>query len=143
MTNPNSIDPTQFNIRTTAPRMTAPPALRTFGEVLASRGEAVLQTALRTVGFVPGGALLAAAVRGSGSSVGASSVSSPEGPATPTGVAPGTTGGDDMLARSQEMSMQFLQLQEQISQENRQYTALSNVLHVRHESAKNAIGNVR
>ena len=45
----------------------------------------------------------------------------------------------DILARSQDTSMRMLQLQEAISEENRQYTTLSNVLHARHEMAKNAI----
>jgi hypothetical protein len=57
---------------------------------------------------------------------------------------PGTPGSDDdILARGQDMSMRMLRLQEAISEENRRYTALSNVLHARHEMAKNAIGNIR
>jgi TolA-binding protein len=53
----------------------------------------------------------------------------------------------DAMARLQEssqaFSMQYLQLQEQIQQENRQYSTLSNVLKTRHESAKTAINNIR
>lgn len=85
---------------------------------------------------------------------------SPEGPGTnpaasggsdaspsATGATPGASGtgtdGDDILTRGQEQSVRMLRLQEAISEENRRYTALSNVLHARHEMAKNAIGNIR
>ncbi|MDP3277240.1 MAG: hypothetical protein Q8Q09_18770 [Deltaproteobacteria bacterium] len=85
-----------------------------------------------------------------GSAVGASA----EGPAVGgggTGGSGGTggaggagAGGDgDLLARGQEMSMRMLRLQESMAEENRRYTALSNVMHARHEMAKNAIGNIR
>ena len=37
----------------------------------------------------------------------------------------------------------YLQLQEQISAENRQFSTLSNVLKARHDTVKNAIGNIR
>ena len=70
-----------------------------------------------------------------GSSVGGTSGS--------LGGSSGSTNNDDMLTRGQEMSMQMLRLQEAMGEENRRYTALSNVLHARHEMAKNAIGNIR
>lgn len=146
MTNANTIDAAQISIRPTSARMTAQSPLRNFGDMVASRGEAVLQGALRGISYIPGGAVLSAAIRGgvAANTGSAAAGTSAEGPAAANGTAAnGTTGSEDLLARSQDMSMQYLQLQEQISQENRRYTALSNVLHVRHESAKNAIGNVR
>ena len=60
--------------------------------------------------------------------------------------APGGGTGDsvgDTLRSAQDQSMHYLQLQEQISAENRRYTALSNVLKTRHETAKSAINNIR
>ena len=39
--------------------------------------------------------------------------------------------------------MYYLQLQEQMSQESRSYSAVSNVLKARHDTMKNAIGNIR
>jgi hypothetical protein len=71
--------------------------------------------------------------------------------ATASGVqtASGSTGSSvvDAMARMQEsnqtFSMQYLELQEKIQQENRQYSTLSNILKTRHESAKTAIGNIR
>ncbi len=44
---------------------------------------------------------------------------------------------------SQSQQMQFINLQQRISDENRRYSTLSNVLKARHETAKNAIGNIR
>jgi hypothetical protein len=44
---------------------------------------------------------------------------------------------------NQLFSMQYLELQEKMQQENRQYSTLSNVLKTRHESAKTAISNIR
>jgi hypothetical protein len=44
---------------------------------------------------------------------------------------------------NQLFSMQYLELQEKMQQENRQYSTVSNVLKTRHESAKTAISNIR
>jgi hypothetical protein len=185
-----TIDRTQLIIRETAPRTTPPPVGRQFRDALAQSGRAVLQSAVGAAAYLPGGQMIAAAVRGavlpaldpmmqahsgtaeapvavSGSSALGSSLTSPStatlgsvggsatADATVVGaggssgsVGTGTSsssslGGDDMLARGQEMSMQMLRLQEAMGEEDRRYTALSNVLHARHEMAKNAIGNIR
>ena len=42
-----------------------------------------------------------------------------------------------------ENNLYYLQLQQQIQDENRTYSTLSNVLKARHETVKNAIGNIR
>jgi hypothetical protein len=47
------------------------------------------------------------------------------------------------LAQSQEFNLYYLQLQEQLSAENRSFSAMSNVLKTRHDTVKNAIGNIR
>lgn len=163
---PGPIDPAfrpTLSVLQTSPRMTAPPAGRTFTEALGRSGRVLLETAITAAAQVPGGPALSAALRGAvlplvspggraagphGTaeaptatpvSAGASSVNS-LGSSSSNGA---SSGGEDMLARGQEMSMQMLQLQEAVSEENRRYTALSNVLHARHEMAKNAIGNIR
>jgi hypothetical protein len=47
----------------------------------------------------------------------------------------------------QEMQMsfnlQYLQLQSQMQNENRQYTAISNIMKTKHDTVKNSISNVR
>lgn len=40
-------------------------------------------------------------------------------------------------------SMQYLQLQQKMQSENRRYTLLSNIMKTRHDTAKNAINNMR
>ena len=58
--------------------------------------------------------------------------------------------GADLLAMQRQLqqegisqSAQYLQLQDQMQRESRQYSAVSNVMKVRHDSAKAAINNIR
>ena len=44
---------------------------------------------------------------------------------------------------NQSYSMQYLQLQQKMQSENRRYTMLSNIMKSRHDTAKNAINNIR
>jgi len=76
------------------------------------------------------------------------SQSSPSGLSlSPVEVPPQNESMIDSMVRLQEsghlMSMQYLELQEQMQQENRQFSTLSNIMKTRHESAKTAIGNIR
>jgi len=48
-----------------------------------------------------------------------------------------------MMSQDADQNMYYLQLQEQMSQESRSYSAISNVLKARHDTMKNAIGNIR
>ena len=48
-----------------------------------------------------------------------------------------------MLSHNADMNLYYLQLQEQISAESRAYSTMSNVLKARHDTVKNAIGNIR
>jgi hypothetical protein len=41
------------------------------------------------------------------------------------------------------LNLQYLTLQNKISQENRQYSMVSNVMKVKHDTAKSAINNIR
>ena len=53
---------------------------------------------------------------------------------------------DEMRAlqeQSQSFNMQYLALQEEVQQENRRFSTVSNVLKAKHETAKSAIGNIR
>jgi hypothetical protein len=74
----------------------------------------------------------------------ATSVPSPIG-ATGTG----TGSGWDLLAAqqalqsdSQSFNMQYLQLQDQMQRESREFTAISNIMKVRQDTAKNSINNI-
>src|SRR5260370_18950388 len=66
---------------------------------------------------------------------------------SPTGISVGgagdPTGGiDASLQQSAQLSMYYLQVQQQVDAQNRSFTALSNVLKTEHDSAKAAIANI-
>jgi hypothetical protein len=87
--------------------------------------------------YVPGGTVLSAAIR---SAVGAAGAA---------GAAAVGGGEGDLLAatralqqQSQTFNLQYLQLQESMQRESREFTALSNVMKVKHDSARAAIQNI-
>jgi hypothetical protein len=109
---------------------------------------AVVTGAEAAVERLPGGPVLAAAFRSEPTGSTGQALTSAEGTSGSAGgveasTAPGAAGIDGVMAESASQNMYFLQLQQQISAENRQYTALSNVLKARHDTLKNAIGNIR
>jgi hypothetical protein len=106
---------------------------------------------------VPFGNVLAGAVRaglqggaphGLGGSLGGGSMA---GRLSASG-APGTGGAGSqgdlleatraMQQEAQAMNLQYLQLQERMQQESREFTTLSNVMRVKHDTARAAIGNI-
>ncbi len=139
----------------TAARVTPAPA-RPFKQVMEAGANAVVSGAESAVRRLPGGPVLAAAFR-SGPGIGPGNDGTrPEGSAGTAGNASGLGGAggaggegssagnmDDMLSRNADMNMYYLELQERISAESRAYTTLSNVLKTRHDTVKNAIGNIR
>jgi len=123
---------------------------RTFGSVMRS-GAGIVLRGVEVGATVLGGPILGAAVRGvsAGVGVGAAGVG-----AGPLGGGVGGVGGDGgeqstidqmraMQEQSQAFNMQYLSLQEEVQQENRRFTTVSNVLKAKHETAKSAIGNIR
>ena len=48
-----------------------------------------------------------------------------------------------MQEMNQSFNLQYLQLQQQMQQENRQFTLVSNIMKTKHDTAKAAINNVR
>ncbi len=161
------IDPTgPTPVLTSAPtalRTTAQPT-RPFVSVMNAGASAVVGGAEAAVQRLPGGSVIAAAFRPTN---GATVLSQPNivpGGTTPEGyptsssgtgsIVPGastgtgtTTGGDPsiegMLGQDANQNLYYISLQERISAENRLYTAYSNVLRTRHDTMKNAIGNLR
>jgi hypothetical protein len=107
--------------------------------------QAIVSGAEAAASTLPGGPVLAASLR-PGSSVGAGNgAARPEGPTgtASDGAASGEPGMEDMLSRHADQNLYYLELQERISAESRAYSALSNVLKARHDTIKNAIGNMR
>lgn len=131
------IDP--IHVAPTAQRQTEPSR---FGEVLRATAQGLSEGLAATVSlaapFVPGGPILAAAVRG-----GVRAAASAGRPA-------GTEGGPgDLLEATRALqqearsfNLQYLQLQENMQRESREFQALSNVMKVKHDSAKAAINNI-
>lgn len=115
-----------------------------------SLGRGVVSTVELAAPYLPGGTVLSAAIRpimgGAGGSGGAGVLAS----AAARGATGGGSGsGDDVLAatralqqESQAFNLQYLQLQEDMQRESREFTAISNVMKVRHDSAKAAIQNI-
>lgn len=149
------------------------------GAGLSKTADAVMNAGQLAAPFIPGGAVLSAAITGvgslkssasgqsssglgsssSGMAMGANSTSlvsstgisgsvGGSGGTAPTGA---TSGGDGNMfaqmrayqAESMSMNVQYLKLQNDMQQENRQFTTLSNVMKTKHDTAKNAINNVR
>ncbi len=141
---------------TTAHRVT-PSDGPTFGEVMRGSAQQLLRGASAAVRVLPSGPIVAASVRpgmpsfsvspglAPGMTVGANgSVGSAEGVGSQTGqggVADEAVEG--ALARSQEMNMYLIELQERVAAQNRAFTTYSNVLKAKHDTVKNAINNIR
>jgi hypothetical protein len=97
---------------------------------------------------VPFGNLLAGAVRASAvSGVGGGRLAL-AGLGTSSGTGSAGSQGDlleatrAMQREAQAMNLQYLQLQERMQQESREFTTLSNVMRVKHDTARAAIGNI-
>lgn len=95
--------------------------------------------------YVPAGNVLSAAVRSAARAPAAAVASS----AADGGTAAGASTEGDLLEATRALqqegrtaNLQYLQLQENMQRDSREFTALSNVMRVKHDSAKNAIGNI-
>jgi len=117
-----------------------------FGDTLRAAAGGVIEGIASGVGlaapFVPGGLVLSAAVRGAGRAVSAAASAPSPGRAA-------SEGGGDMIEatrvlqqEAQSFNLQYLQLQEGMQRESREFTALTNVMKVKHDSAKSAINNI-
>jgi len=156
--------PTSVYATPTAPRVTPAPA-RPFQQVMSASSAAIVSGAEAAVTHLPGGSILAATLRPGGAGFGGGSyaisspLNRPEGPVgtassalgTSTGGAPlgtGSLGAGDpsiqqVISQDADQNLYYLKLQEQISAESRGYSAISNVLKAKHDTMKNAIGNIR
>jgi hypothetical protein len=143
-----------------------------MSEGLTRTADAALEAGQLAAPFIPGGAVLSAAITGVGSlrstvqgttSNVSGAVTSPNSTAVggagtlavgggvvgDTGTSSGTLSTDPMLASKQLMemnqsfNMQYLMLQQQMQDESRRYSVISNIMKTKHDTAKNSISNVR
>jgi hypothetical protein len=162
---PRSLD-SRVTIEATRPRQTETPAAP-FRDLLAG-GVSVLMGGAQVATHVLGAPRLAAAIAGAESRATTALTGAPSSSlgnrvltgatgaapmATPASAAalPTGTGSDSsdlatmqsMQRESQVFNMQLLELQEEVQQENRRFTTLSNVLRAKHDTAKAAVSNIR
>ena len=149
-----STGPNPLVASTATQARTTPQPTRPFQQVMGAGASAVVLGAEAAVRRLPGGPILAAAFRpgpagappgvattAEGIPLSSGGTGSPESPeSAPASNDPSVEG---MLAENGDKNLYYIALQERISAENRMYTAYSNVLRVRHETMKNAIGNFR
>ena len=148
-----------------------------FGDVLSTglskSANTVMSAGNMAAPFIPGGAVLSAAITGlgslksaqsggsaapgstglassSGTPVGGSSSSSSSTMNSVESLAAGGSEGAIMMQATREMqemnqqfNLQYLNLQQDMQQENRKFTAISNVMKTKHDTAKSMIQNVR
>ncbi len=131
------IGTSQAQIQMEARRTRQTPKPRsTFKEVLREGADVLLAGAQLASGMV-GGPLLSAAVGRARAALGTSR----------SGSLGGAKAGMQDLERLQEemadMNMFYLRIQQRIQAESRKFTTISNVLKARHDTAKNAINNIR
>jgi len=139
----------------TLPRQTS---RREFGDELASVVGNGARLGVGIMGGVMGAppvvsaavSAVAGVVQGVGSRSGMASAPSTAISQPPGESALGGTSAGDTLSRQAELNREsqaftamYLQLQSEMQAESRQYNAVSNVIKVRHESARAAINNIR
>ncbi len=119
-------------------------ALRSAASGLASGVAATVELGAP---YVPAGTVLSAAVRSAARGTTTTSALSAAGGGGAGGAPP--SGEGDLLEATRTLqqeartyNLQYLQLQENMQRESREFTALSNVMKVKHDSAKSAIGNI-
>ncbi len=127
-----------------------------FGTVLAHTAREVVRSGAGVVAsFAPGAPAVSAAVASVGSVV-ASATSARSAAATslpvgPGGASPSAQGEQwdllsaqrEMQAEGAKMNLAYMGLQNEMQAESRAHNALSNIMKVRHDSAKAAINNIR
>jgi len=143
---------TRLELDSSRPRQTARPP-RPFRDLLAG-GVDLLMAGAAVATNVVAGPVLAATVHDAraGASLalgrsGTGAAATPPLATEATGGRPGSTAEATMLQAGlqdgQLSSAQLLVLQQQIQQENQQFSTLSNVMRAKHDTAKAAVSNIR
>ncbi|RMH45027.1 MAG: hypothetical protein D6689_00935 [Deltaproteobacteria bacterium] len=121
----------------------APEPQRSFGQVLAEGANVVLE-GVQTAASIVGGPLMSGAVQAAGEGI-AYALGGQAG-------AGGATGGTDagtfdqvraLQEQAQAFNLEYLAIQQEVQQENRRFTALSNVAKSMHDTNKAVLQNVR
>ena len=126
-----------------------------FGDVLSRTARTTVSAVGQVVAtLVPGAPMVSAAVASVSAVVSGPGASVRGAAAGPVGQGGGQGGGQgeqwDLLAAQKEMqaegakmNLAYMELQNQMQAESRAHNAVSNIMKVRHDSAKAAINNIR
>jgi hypothetical protein len=147
---------TSVIVAPTADRKTAPSS---FGATLRAAAAGAVEGLSAAAGLLaplaPAGMVLAGAVRGvaqvtAGAVRGAPAATTSLAASLATGGTAGSTGSGDafeatriLQQEGQSFNLRYLELQERLQRETREFTAVSNVMKVRHDAARAAIQNVQ
>ncbi len=134
----------RINPLSTAPTLERQTPKRDFGDVLVANADLATQVGgAFLTSFVPGSGAVSAAVSGVkalGAVASQSAVVRSPGPAPVAGA----KGDAWQLLEAQGLQTEhYLSLQNEMQRESREFNTLSNVMKVRHDSAKAAINNIR
>lgn len=131
----------------TADRKTAPSSFgATLRAVAAGAAEGLAAASGVLAPLAPAGMVLAGAVRGVAQATAGAVRSPPAGGSTLAGASGGADGFEAARLLQQEgqsFNLRYLELQERMQRETREFTAVSNVMKVRHDAARAAIQNVQ
>jgi hypothetical protein len=122
-----------------APTSESRPSPGRFERALQGAAAGLAGTIELAAPFVPAGTVVSAAVRAATGAAGAGGAAGAASATSETDVLAATRA---LQQQSQSDNLQYLQLQEDMQRENRQFTTLSNVLKVEHDSARAAIQNI-
>jgi hypothetical protein len=92
--------------------------------------------------LAPAGMVLAGAIRGVAQATGGA-VRPPSSGGSSPGAADGFEAARLLQQEGQSFNLRYLELQERMQRETREFTAVSNVMKVRHDAARAAIQNVQ
>lgn len=115
-----------------------------FADVLSSVADVALATTATVASVVPGGQLIGLAA---GGLYGIKQAVGGQGQGGQGGAQPGAGRDDidkmwDMQKDNQAYNMEYMALQNQLQSDNRSFSTLSNLMKVRHDTAKSAINNM-
>jgi len=135
----------------TADRKTAPSSFSaTLRAAAAGAADGLSAAAGLLAPLAPAGMVLAGAIRGVTQSLAPGARPAPPSASPGAVSATGVTGSGDsfeaariLQQEGQSFNLRYLELQERLQRETREFTALSNVMKVRHDAARAAIQNIQ
>ncbi len=145
---------TSVIVAPTADRKTAPSSFgATLRAAAAGAAEGLAAASVVLAPLAPAGMVLAGAVRGVAQAAAGAARPASSGMAGLSGTTPlasAAAGGADgfeaartLQAEGQSFNLRYLELQERMQRETREFTAVSNIMKVRHDAARAAIQNVQ